>query len=267
MINASLTQISSTNVNFTLCTDDENFNIDNDHNELNFKLNNYLTEKQKFVMIEKYKLNVNREFNEIVNNWRQIQNHNHFFFHFHQNQKYWNSVSLKIAVIDSHMTSHLNLCIIVKKNRQKNIMHIKQLNFYSENIHNTDSQIMTLQLFCELNVTAHTDNDFNEVYCCKFNIYREIRSFLRLFKKSFIYNVNTEATFQILQELTHQTIQKSKIKATEMILKIYVKIYNHQQNKSLWRVLKELTSNILWLWHQYICVSRLSKCQFEIMMK
>ena len=227
MINALLTQISSINMNSTLHTDDKNFNIDNSHNRLNFKLNNYSTEKQKFVMIEKYKLDINKEFNETVNNWKQIQNHNHFFFYFYQNQKCWNFVSFKIAVIDSCMMSHLNLYIIVKKNRQKNTVHMKQLDFYSEDIYDTNSQIMTLQLFCELNMTAHIDSDFNEMYCCKFNTYKEIKSFLKLFKKLFIYNADTEATFQILQELTHQTIQKSKIKVMKMILKIHVKACNH----------------------------------------
>ena len=227
MINALLTQISSINMNSTLHTDDKNFNIDNSHNRLNFKFNDYSTEKQKFVMIKKYKLNVNREFNETVNNWEQIQNHNHFFFHLCQNQKCWDFILFKIAVVDSCVMSHLNLYIIVKKNRQKNIIHVKWLDFYSENIHGTDSQIMTLQLFCELNVTTHTDNDFNEVYCCKFNTYKEIKSFFRLFKKSFIYNVDTETMFQILQELIHQTIQKSKTEMMKMILKIHVKAYNH----------------------------------------
>ena len=55
-------------MNFTLHTDDENFNVDNNHNRLNFKLNDYSTEKQKFVMIEEYKSDINREFNEIMNN-------------------------------------------------------------------------------------------------------------------------------------------------------------------------------------------------------
>ena len=67
-IDVSLTQISLTDVNFTLHTDNKNFNIDNDHNRLNFKFNNYSIKKQKFVMIEKYKLDINREFNEIMNN-------------------------------------------------------------------------------------------------------------------------------------------------------------------------------------------------------
>ena len=68
IIDVLLIQISSINVNFTLHTDNKNFNIDNNHNRLNFKLDNYSTEKQKFVMIEKYKLNINRKFNEIMNN-------------------------------------------------------------------------------------------------------------------------------------------------------------------------------------------------------
>ena len=267
MIDTLLTQISLIDVNSALHMNDEDFNADNDHNKLNFKFNNYLTEKQKFVMIKKYKSDINKEFNETANNWRQIQNHNHFFFHSHQNQKCWDSVLFKIAVIDDYMVSHLNLCIIVKKNGQKNTVHVKWLNFYSGDIHGTDSQIMTLQLFHELNMAAHTDNDFDGMYCCKFNTYRGIGSFFRLSKKSFIYNVDTEAMFWILQELTHQTIQKLKAETTEIILKICVKVCNHQQNKSLWRVLKGLTSNTLWLWHQYMCVSRLSKCQFEIMMK
>ena len=55
-------------MNSALHINDENFNADNDHNKLNFKLNNYLIEKQKFVMIEKYKLDVNKKFNEIINN-------------------------------------------------------------------------------------------------------------------------------------------------------------------------------------------------------
>ena len=68
MINTSLTQISSTDVNSMLHTDDKNFNADNSHNRLNFKLDDYLTEKWKFVMIERYKSDINRKFNETVNN-------------------------------------------------------------------------------------------------------------------------------------------------------------------------------------------------------
>ena len=63
-----MTQISSTNMNSTLHTDNKNFNIDNSCDRLNFKLNDYLIEKWKFVMIEKYKSNVNKEFNETANN-------------------------------------------------------------------------------------------------------------------------------------------------------------------------------------------------------
>ena len=74
-------------MNSTLHTDDENFNADNSCNRLNSELNDYPTEKQKFVMIERYKLDINREFNGTVNNWGQIQNHDHSFFHSHQNQK------------------------------------------------------------------------------------------------------------------------------------------------------------------------------------
>ena len=116
-------------------------------------------------------------------------------------------------------------------------------------------------------MAAHTDSDFNGVYCCKFNTYEEIGSFLRLSKKLFIYDANMGATFQILQELTHQAIQESKAEVTEVILKICVKVCNHQQNKSLWRVLKGLTSNILWPWHQYMCISGLPECQFGTMVK